>query len=545
MPSDRGKTDDEGKLDAREQAVHEHRVWVRITYSCNNRCIFCLDGDVPGKGHRSETEVLKEIDDGFRPGARLIVSGGEASIHPLFLRFLEHGRRRGYAWIQTITNGRMFAYDDFTRKAVEAGLNEATFSMHGHTAEIHDELVGIPGAFAQALRGMRNLLRSGRVVVNVDIVINGLNYRHLPEILSFYMKLGIHEFDLLHVVPFGRAWWPENRERMLYDLEDAFPYINEGFKIALKPENYIWTNRFPVAFLEGVEELIQDPHKLFDETNGRRGEFARFVESGKKLQCFGERCRHCFIRDFCGDLYDLRDRLKTGDFRRLEFDLRRKPPISPKRLRDFMKGDSSPFLRILSPDWESARPWLSEFGGPWELFLENWENLPEEDDPLLSRATRLVTDDPERLDALLKRPQELEILVTNRTRETLLSRRESLSARGGVTLTYPGVETLSEARELLPEPGPFFEAFRDLSVRVRGVPRCLHENAEPDPETLRTNVLDEDGRIVMERFTRDYILNGYFATSNRCRACRHRESCPGLHINAIRVHGFRQLNPVP
>ena len=32
-------------------------------------------------------------------------------------------------------NGRMFSYEKFTVKAIEAGLREATLSMHAHTPD--------------------------------------------------------------------------------------------------------------------------------------------------------------------------------------------------------------------------------------------------------------------------------------------------------------------------------------------------------------------------------------------------------------------------
>ena len=540
-------------LAVREQAVHERRLWVRTTYLCNNRCIFCLDGDRPGGGHRDEAEVMEEMRRGYGPDTRLILSGGEASIHPSFHRFLEYGRSLGFAWIQTISNGRMYAYPDFAKKAADAGLNEVTFSMHGHRAELHDALTGVRGAFAQALRGMINLLKGGRVVVNVDIVINGMNYKVLDEIIEFYMRLGIHEFDLLQMVPFGRAWYPENRGRLFYDVEEAFPYLNRAFKLAARPDNYVWTNRFPVAFLEGVEGLIQDPHKLFDELNGRRDEFDRFVRTGEKLRCFGERCQHCFICDYCHSLFTLRDRLVEGGFERLEIDLTgEESPPGGGVLEELLEKNSILGWRLHARDLDGAAGWLAAapaIPGRGELRLDDWSDflkrrkagsLP----PEFSGVELLVTEDPGTFDALESLPYALEARLTRAMAEMVGPRRESLVKRGAFYLAMPSVETLTEAHQCLPEPSAVLKDWLKLPVNVRGVPACLHPNAVTDGPTLRLSALDSEGLISMLGYTRDYIRYDYLVKSNRCRACVYDDTCRGLQINTLRVHGFGQLQPI-
>ena len=237
-------------LEMKEKAVKEDRFWVALTRLCNNGCLFCLDSDGHDGTMVDKQTVDRQIRDGRKDGPqRLILSGGEPTIHPDFLSFVKLGRELGYTWIQTITNGRFFSYRKLAVGALRAGLNEATFSMHGHTPELHDRLVGVPKAFEQALSGMKNLL--GSAVVNVDVVLNRLNIPHLREILEFYIDLGIHEFDLLHMVPFGRAW-DTNRELLFYDLKEMAPYLERAFELRKTHNIIIWTNRLPAPFLEGA-----------------------------------------------------------------------------------------------------------------------------------------------------------------------------------------------------------------------------------------------------------------------------------------------------
>jgi MoaA/NifB/PqqE/SkfB family radical SAM enzyme len=292
----------ETRLDIKEAAVRERRVWVRLTRRCNNGCLFCLDADsLDGSAVPSE-EVERLIRQGRADGGqRLILSGGEPTLHPDYLKFLALGKDLGYTWRQTVSNGRMFAYRKFADAAVEAGLCEATFSMHAHREDLFDRLVGVPGAFRQALAGLKNLV--GRIVVNVDVVLSRMNLPFLREILDFYIGLGIHEFDLLHMVPFGRAW-NENRELLFYDPAEMAPHFRRAFEVRKNRGVILWTNRLPARFLEGNEDLIQDPHKLHDEVRGRMAMFEAWRDRGELPICMGDRCPHCPMEGFCKALQE-------------------------------------------------------------------------------------------------------------------------------------------------------------------------------------------------------------------------------------------------
>jgi len=298
-----------------ENAAHEERCWVRLTRLCNNRCLFCLDSGAQDGTLVSGEEILESMESGRRRNAtRLILSGGEPTIHPDFLEFIRKGRSFGYTWIQAITNGRMLAYETFTKDAVAAGLSEVTLSLPAHEPLLFDKLVGVKGAFVQALAGLRNALAETDLVVSVDIVLNRLNIRRLPDIMRFYLKEGVREFDLLQIVPFGRAYDASHPEGgpLIYDPSEEVHYLHQALKIADRPDVVLWTNRLEPSCLEGFERLIQDPHKISDEVRGRKESLMRYVR-GHELECRSPaRCRLCFLKSYCLHLGAVRDRLITN-----------------------------------------------------------------------------------------------------------------------------------------------------------------------------------------------------------------------------------------
>lgn len=305
----------------KEDAAHQKRNWVRLTFDCNDHCIFCLDAHTHNGTNRSRAEIKAQILDGRRKGAeRLILSGGEPTIHPDFVQFVKLGRMAGYKRIQTVTNGRLFAYKDFLTRSIDAGLGEITFSIHGVNARIHDALVGSKGAFDQEIKGLQNALDDGRVIINIDVCVNRGNVKTLPDLIEKFTNMGVKEYDLLHVIPFGRAY-TEGKETLFYDLEEMRPYLLEAFEYSKRPDMHIWLNRFPVPHLEGFENLIQDPYKLNDEIRGRKEEYELLIDEGVPLDCRApHRCSHCYLEPVCDELDEVRSTVAESSFEVVRYD---------------------------------------------------------------------------------------------------------------------------------------------------------------------------------------------------------------------------------
>jgi MoaA/NifB/PqqE/SkfB family radical SAM enzyme len=184
----------------------------------------------------------------------------------------------------------------------EAGLQEVTFSIHGHTPKLHDYLVNTPWAFKKAIKWLVFIKKNyPNVIINVDIVVNKINVKFLPDIVKFFIKLWVYEFDILQIIPFGR-WFDENKEKLFYNIEENLEYLHKTRELSKISWMYLWTNRFPSEAFEWFEDLIQDPRKIKWEVMWEwREMFDRFINSKWKVKpdCFWERCNYCFQKQFC------------------------------------------------------------------------------------------------------------------------------------------------------------------------------------------------------------------------------------------------------
>jgi MoaA/NifB/PqqE/SkfB family radical SAM enzyme len=578
-----------------EEAAHEKRNWIRLTSQCNNKCTFCLDTLAHNGTMGSEEEIKERIVEGRRNGAtRLILSGGEPTIHPHYIKFIKYGRLAGYRRVQTVTNGRMFSYPDFLNRCLDAGLQEITFSVHGHNAKVHDALVGVPGAFDEEVRGIELALEDGRPIVNIDVCLNKGNIKRLPALLERFIKLGVREFDLLHLIPFGSAWDEKHRYSLMYDIEEAAPYIRAALAMSERPDLYIWFNRFPPPYLEGYEHLIQDPYKLNDEARGRFEEYELWLTRNMPISCREpERCGRCYLEHFCGTLENTMTAVSDA-----AFDAYRICASSDSDRPNPSETYANTWVR--AENVEQALPLINQADSEGLILeFESYSGLDAhlDGDRLAEKeVVRAIVTSPDDCDALLNGTGSFEIMVrlNHDMADYLLQSHPEGHAR--LALTLPNHELASTSREDDPDLRAFFDAYQ-ATVPVENIPACL-SGRPPRPRMrvldafmLRTEQPEYGGvtpgdtggrgsilkslnelsigdpaktRAIQEHLTKlgplgplkttdvldlfgyskSYIRDHYYTKSLRCKSCVHDTECEGMHINHIRAHGYSILQPI-
>lgn len=491
------------------------RQWIRVTRTCNNNCIFCLDKECQDGSVVPVDQLTVEMGRGIGRGAvRAILSGGEPTLHPNLIDLIRAGRRLGYREVQVITNGRMFAYPQYLSDAIEAGLTEITFSIHGHTPHLHDWHTRTKGSFAQALKGLVNALRSGRILVSVDIVLTRRNHAVLPEMVSRFHRMGAREFDLLAPVPFGAAW--EHKHRVFFDFRGLAEPLGRTLEIAEQRGIRIWTNRLPAPFLEGREHLIQDPHKFLDEIRGREDEFRGFIHGGRPMPCAGERCPHCFMKPFCRELSELLSRLQD------------------RNLTDVYAARPA-----------AHRVSLLVKAGARRLVIDS-------DSPISSAA---VSSHGVEIIRRIRRPDEWEqngakphvareVVLTPALKRAVLSHPDRFFDVPNVRFSMD----LSEPDAADGRPGStrqFWDALGKRGYRpsrTAAIPRCITRSTSPPESTpWDAAILLPDGRVDLGPFSRHFIDERYRAKSLRCQDCPSNTVCDGLPVRHLKRCGFSEL----
>ena len=151
--------------------------YFNITYRCNNSCLFCA-ADLEANNTEQEmpiSELLAFLDDhNVDQKDRIIVNGGEPTVHQDFMRFIDAINERG-ALIDLFTNGKKLANPLFTEKLVKHSPMHIRIPLFGASPEIHDMLTGFQGNYncvIQAIENILNLRQSNKVSLEIKMLLS-------------------------------------------------------------------------------------------------------------------------------------------------------------------------------------------------------------------------------------------------------------------------------------------------------------------------------------------------------------------------------------
>jgi pyruvate-formate lyase-activating enzyme len=95
--------------------------------ACNNGCHGCENRD---RFLPDDADALGErVDQARGSGLPLMLAGREPTLHPDFVALVKRGRGADGRRVGVTSNGRRFAYRQFTEEAIRAGLSDASIKI--------------------------------------------------------------------------------------------------------------------------------------------------------------------------------------------------------------------------------------------------------------------------------------------------------------------------------------------------------------------------------------------------------------------------------
>ncbi len=193
---------------AAELGAHpERQVEVQLGHLCNNRCVFCVSGQLSEQDRAPQLPVepiLRQIREARQNGAgRITLLGGEPTIQRSFAQILQAAVELDFDEVVIFTNGVMTPREGFRQRTLEllARLGPEhqrrtvwRFSLQGGDHASHDATTVNPGSFQRILDSLAILHGQGaRLSGNMCAVES--NYRsvvHLADIAKKYRLENLH-----------------------------------------------------------------------------------------------------------------------------------------------------------------------------------------------------------------------------------------------------------------------------------------------------------------------------------------------------------------
>lgn len=237
------------------------RLDLKVGFSCNNRCRFCIQGNKRNKyPDKSSEEIKKILRDKKDEAEGVVFTGGEPTFRPYkLLDWVEYARDLGYEVIQIQSNGRTFSSKKYCRQLINAGVTEFSPALHGSRSEIHDYLTRAKGSWQQTTQGIRNLRELDQYILT-NTVITKPNYRDLPQLAELLVELGVDQFQFafMHINQII-ASDPDLIEEIVPRKSRVEPYLKKGLQVGIGAGLEVMAEAFPYCFMEGYENYLSQP----------------------------------------------------------------------------------------------------------------------------------------------------------------------------------------------------------------------------------------------------------------------------------------------
>lgn len=284
MPSVRARKD------GRRRRLH-----VQVSPTCNNRCLFCLDG----RGPRPASDFASPgvALEAYRWRDGVLFTCGEPTLMRELPALVARARELGYADIELVTNGRRLSYLPYSRALVSAGLTAVTISIHGDTSAVHDSLTRSPGSFTQSLAGLKAMARLkallGRPRITASTVLTSRNMGRIGRTVEVLAGAGAGRV-IVNVV--------EPEREALKHFAAVVPRMSEASAALLdvKPPPGVEykVEGLPPCLMPGREEESGDREIIHLWNSGR---IIRL--SPTRRQTKGPPCAACALRGRCDGVW--------------------------------------------------------------------------------------------------------------------------------------------------------------------------------------------------------------------------------------------------
>ena len=157
---------------------------------CNCRCLVCTAAAQDQTVAFAPDAVLTLLGWAREHGAReAAFGGGEPTLWHNLPWACRAARELGFDEVAVHTNGLVLAERSAAEALARAGASRVCLSLKGGTAETHDEMTRVPGAFERALAAAAEVRRAG-LELEVDALVTSRSALELPTLVRRAAGLG-------------------------------------------------------------------------------------------------------------------------------------------------------------------------------------------------------------------------------------------------------------------------------------------------------------------------------------------------------------------
>ena len=209
-----------------------------ITRSCYLNCRHCRAAARfgPYENELTTEEIFKTMDSiACFAKPIIILTGGDPMMRQDLEDIIRYGDQLGLRMVMSPC-GKLLS-EKKARQLMDAGIKRISISIDGATAESHDDFRRVPGAFADAVKGIEEAKKAG-LEFQINTTITKHNIDEIRDILDLAIELGAVAFSPFLLVPTGRGKDLADMEIAPMEYEKVLNWIyekNQQIPIQLRP----------------------------------------------------------------------------------------------------------------------------------------------------------------------------------------------------------------------------------------------------------------------------------------------------------------------
>jgi MoaA/NifB/PqqE/SkfB family radical SAM enzyme len=252
----------EGRWSGDSWADMSRYVSTTMEFRCNLKCTHCMiEGTMDWLAPQTpaEFDALLQRNAAERRWQGLIMTGSEITLNRDLPKMASRARASGFSHVRIQTHGMHLANQAFTRRLVEAGVDEFFISVTAGERGSHDAITQVPGSFDRILQGMENL-EAHDVVAITNTVMTTSSFRSLPALVE---RLG--HLKRLRQMEFWN-YWPMNEtdsKDLVVRHADLMPVLFQSIELARSLGRRVEVKNVPQCLLGPYKDvLVNDQPEL-------------------------------------------------------------------------------------------------------------------------------------------------------------------------------------------------------------------------------------------------------------------------------------------
>ncbi|MHC1771211.1 MAG: radical SAM/SPASM domain-containing protein [Flexilinea sp.] len=249
-----------------------YRMDLALTYTCNNLCTHCYnDKNRIGETLSVETwkKILQKIAKSGIP--HVVFTGGEPTVFPGLLELITEAENLGLVSGMN-TNGRRLKDAGFVSELASRKLDHVQVTLESDIEEIHDAMVGCPGAWKETVAGIQNAIQSGLyLMTNTTLLKSNASEERITSLLRFLAEIGVKTVGLNALIYSGsgkevNTGLDESELPALLEIATKICEENDQQLIWYTPTQYCYFD--PLEFNLGIKGCSAARYSMCIEPDG-------------------------------------------------------------------------------------------------------------------------------------------------------------------------------------------------------------------------------------------------------------------------------------